>query len=190
MNAVAKAAPVSASGDIFTAPNGMLLQRSKLYVDGMGNVIAKLYAGDSQAPADATDHLMAYYLDHNLIAAENVPGADGRFTPDEAESFCASLSHAGFSDWDNPLPAQGVQLNDYTKFDPCVDASVHPGYTDGLFWTKQQAAWSKDETASSRSFWVVDMDYGDVSYYDASGRFRVRPVRRAVPAGQWLVIGQ
>jgi len=190
MNAAVQTAPASTITDVFTAPNGMLLQRSKLYVDGMGNVIAKLYAVDHQADADATDHTMAYYLDHNLISAENVPGADGNFAPDEAESFCSGLSHAGYSDWENPLPAQGVALNDYTKFDPCVDTSVHPGITGGAFWTKQQTAWSKDETGSARSFWYVYMVYGDVYDGLASGRCRVRPVRRAVPAGQWLAIGQ
>ncbi|HUA79389.1 MAG TPA: DUF1566 domain-containing protein [Dyella sp.] len=190
MNAVAKEVPMSDDSDTFTAPNGVTLQRSKLYVDGMGNVIAKLYTIDKQADADATDHLMAYYLDHNLISAENVPGADDRFAPDEAESFCGALSHAGFTDWENPLPAQGVQLNDYTKFDPCVDTSAHPGITGGAFWTKQQTAWSKDEAGSSRSFWVVDLYYGYLGNSNANYRARVRPVRRAVPAGQWLALGQ
>jgi hypothetical protein len=189
MNATAEAVPVSTGSDIFTAPNGVTLQHSKLYVDGMGNVIAKLYTLDEQAPADATDHLMAYYLDHNLIAATNVPGADGNFKPDDAAAFCTSLSHAGFSDWDNPEISQGVVLNDYTKEDPAVDTSVHPGITGGAFWTKRQTAWTKDAAGSSRSFWFVDLSYGDVSYYVADSQLRVRPVRRAVPAGQWLAIG-
>ena len=190
MNATAEAVSVSTGSDLFTAPNGVTLQRSKLYVDGMGNVIAKLYTLDEQAPPDATDHLMAYYLDHNLIAATNVPGADGNFKPDDAAAFCTSLSHAGFTDWDNPELAQGIVLNDYTKEDPAVDTSVHPGITGGAFWTKRQTAWSKDEAGSSRSFWCVLMYYGSVGGSDASAQLRVRPVRRAVPAGQWLAIGQ
>jgi hypothetical protein len=190
MNATAEAAPVGASSNTFTAPNGMTYQRSMLHVDGMGNVIVKLYAIDDQAPADATDHLMSYYLDHNLISAENVPGADGDFYPEQADAFCASLSHAGFIDWDNPEIHQGVLLNDYTKEDPCVDTSAHPGITGGAFWTKRGTAWSKDKTGSSRSFWCVGMLNGGVSYGAAGGLLRVRPVRVAVPAGQWLAIGQ
>ena len=184
MNASAEVVTPPATSDIFTAPNGVTLQRSKLYVDGMGNAIAKLYTIDEQAPADATDHLMAYYLDHNLIAAVNVPGADGRFTADEVKAFSTSLTHAGLSGWDNPEIAQAVVLNDYTKEDPCVDTSVHPGVDSSGFWTKRQTKWTLDEAGSSRSFWYVLTNGGLVNHYYAYDRFRARPVRVAAPAGQ------
>jgi hypothetical protein len=191
MNAISHAVAAAVSSDSFVAPNGMTLQRSKLYVDGMGRFIAKFDATGAQLDASATDHAVAYYLDHNLMTAENVPSGEGRFSYDEAQTFIAEVresSHGGFGDWDLPSPDQGAVTVDYSREDPAVDLSVHPGSTSSAYWTNQQTSWTKGEAGSSRSFFYVYMGYGNVSHGGAGGRLRARPVRRAVPAGQWLVI--
>jgi hypothetical protein len=58
------------------------------------------------------------------------------------------------------------------------------------YWTRQQTKWTENKTGSSRSFFYVDMNDGYVDYDDANVRLRARPVRRAAPASQCLVIGQ
>jgi hypothetical protein len=103
---------------------------------------------------------------------------------EEGEQFCKNFSLGGFSDWFLASDEQMLTIVDRKLYKPCLPKifKAHSEYV----WTSTETAWSKAEgrTGSSRSFWGVNMDHGLVGSYHANYRFRVRPVRRAVPAGQ------
>jgi len=101
---------------------------------------------------------------------------------DKADLFCKSVTIGEFSDWFMPSDEQMLTIVDRKLHNPCLPNIFK---TSGEYvWTSTQTAWSLDEAGSSRSFWLVGLSYGGLSSYDADDRARVRPVRRAVPAGQ------
>jgi hypothetical protein len=178
--AVAEQAPVSV-----TTPDGLVIFPNQLYKG-----LAKLSAEHVHLPADATDHVIVYDPLTGLMEAVNAPGFDKRMTPDKAAQLTATLSHAGYSDWRSPNVPEAMHSVDYTREDPAADLSLYPDAVSEGYWTDQQTHWTLDEAGSSRSFFYVGMDDGLVDYDFADGQLRARPVRRAAPASQCLVIGQ
>ncbi|PMQ04204.1 hypothetical protein DyAD56_16065 [Dyella sp. AD56] len=111
-------------------------------------------------------------------------------TPDEAMEACKASRQGGHSDWTKAGLRPWLTIVDYTRNNPVLPP---PFKTHGdSVWTADETPWSKKEkrTGSSRSFFYVGMCYGNVNYYLAGYRRRARPVRRAAPASQCLVIGQ
>jgi hypothetical protein len=178
--AVATQAPTSV-----TTPDGLVIFPNQLYKG-----CAKLSADHVHLPADATDHAIVYDPLTGLMESVRAPGFDKRMKHDEASELTGALSFAGYGDWVLPDVPEGVHSVDYTREGPAADPSLYPDAVADLYWTRQQTCWTLDEAGSSRSFFCVSMGYGYVDYYRAYSRLRSRPVRRASPASQCLVIGQ
>ncbi|MGC1550749.1 MAG: DUF1566 domain-containing protein [Rhodanobacter sp.] len=174
--------PVSAS---VTTPDGLVIFPSQLYKG-----CAKLSADHIHLPADSTDHALVYDPLTGLMESVRAPGFDVRLYPDDAMQLASALSHAGYTDWKLPDVPEAVHSVDYSREGPAADTSLYPDAKSDGYWTRQQTAWSLDEAGSSRSFFYVDMDLGVVSSSYAYSQLRARPVRRAAPASQCLVIGQ
>jgi len=175
----------SASAATITTPDGIAIR-----LDWLIRGLAKLSDTGEQLPADATNQAVVYNVASGLMEAVNAPGFDERMDHDEVSAKVATLVHAGFSDWQLPDVAEAVHAVDYGRYDPAADVSIYPDAVGASYWTRQQTAWSLDEKGSSRSFFYVYLSYGDVYGSCADGRLRARPVRRAAPASQCLVIGQ
>jgi hypothetical protein len=169
----------------FTTPDGFVIRPDWLYKG-----CAKLGADHVQLPPDATDHALVYDPLTGLMESVRAPGFDKRRLPDEAAQLTSDLSFAGYSDWQLPNVPEAVHSVDYTREDPAADLSLYPDASSGGYWTRQQTAWTKGKAGSARSFFYVSMGSGGVGYDDANYRLRSRPVRRAAPASQCLVIGQ
>jgi hypothetical protein len=180
MNAVATQASTS-----ITTPDGLVIFPSQLYKG-----CAKLGADHQHLPADATDHAIVYDPLTGFMEAVRAPGFDEDLTPDDAMQRASALSFAGYDDWQLPNVPEAVHSVDYSREDPAADLSLYPDAVSAWYWTRQQTHWTLEEAGSARSFFCVSMSYGDVSYGYAYCRLRSRPVRRASPASQCLVIGQ
>jgi hypothetical protein len=101
---------------------------------------------------------------------------------DGAESYCKNFRAGGFDDWRQATDKEWETIVDRTIYNPCIPSIFK---TNGEYvWTGTQTPWSLKEAGSSRSFFVVGVDYGFVSYGFASYQRRARPVRRVAPAGQ------
>jgi hypothetical protein len=168
-----------------TTPDGIVIHPDRLY-----RGLAKLSITGEHLPADATNHAIVFDVGTGLMESVNAPGFDNKLAHDDATELAAKLSFAGYSDWSLPNVPEAVNSVDYTREEPAADINVYPDAKSDWYWTKQQTAWSLEETGSSRSFFFVGMSYGLVDCCYASGRLRARPVRRAAPASQCLVIGQ
>ena len=124
------------------------------------------------------------------MEAINAPGFGERMDHDDATAKTAALVFAGFNDWQLPDVVEALHAVDYGRFNPASDTSLYPDAVSGGYWTRQQTAWSLEEAGSSRSFFCVYMYSGGVFNDFAYSQLRARPVRRAAPASQCLVIGQ
>jgi len=168
-----------------TTPDGLVIYPDRLY-KGM----AKLSASGEHLPADTTDHALVYDPLTGLMESVRAPGFDQIMTPDEANEKATQLTFANYSDWQLPDVPEGVHSVDYTRMGPAVDPLLYPDAVATGYWTRQQTKWTENEAGSSRSFFCVDLSIGYVNYDLANNRLRARPVRRASPASQCLVIGQ
>ena len=168
-----------------TTADGLVIFPGQLYKG-----LAKLSADHIHLPADATDHAIVYDPLTGLMESVRAPGFDKRMEHDEATELTGTLSFAGYADWQLPDVPEGVHSVDYSREEPAADLSLYPDAEATWYWTRQQTAWTLDEAGSSRSFFCVYMGLGYVSYCSASNQLRARPVRRASPASQCLVIGQ
>jgi hypothetical protein len=168
-----------------TTPDGLVIHPDRLY-----RGLAKLDAEGKQLPADATDHAIVYDPLTGLMEAIRAPGFDQRLDHDDATQRASQLTFAGFSGWQLPDVPEGVHSVDYTREDPAADPLLYPDAVAGGYWTRQQTAWTLDAAGSSRSFFCVGMGYGGVLNGLADLQLRARPVRRASPASQCLVLGQ
>ncbi|OOG61413.1 hypothetical protein B0E46_15655 [Rhodanobacter sp. B04] len=168
-----------------TTPDGLVIFPSQLYKG-----LAKLSSDHIHLPADSIDHALVYDPLTGLMESVRAPGFDVRLLPDDAAKLAGALSFAGYGDWQLPDVPEGVHSVDYTCEDPAADLSLYPDAVSGGYWTRQQTKWSLNEAGSSRSFFYVSVHLGSVSYGSADFQLRARPVRRAAPASQCLVIGQ
>jgi hypothetical protein len=168
-----------------TTPDGLVIHPDMLY-----RGLAKLDAAGKQLPADATDHAIVYDPLTGLMEAIRAPGFDKHLDHDAATTLASQLTFAGYSDWQLPDVPEAVHSVDYTREEPAADPLLYPDAESTWYWTRQQTAWTKDKAGSSRSFFLVYMLNGDVHYDYAGNLLRARPVRRASPASQCLVIGQ
>ena len=101
---------------------------------------------------------------------------------DAGDRYCRDCRIGGFTDWINPSDVQWQTIVDRKLWKPCVPAIFNA--SGDSVWTSTITKWTENETGSSRSFWFVSMYNGTVLSSHAYGQLRVRPVRRAVPAGQ------
>ena len=184
MNAALAQAAQAPSAPITTA-DGLVIYPERLY-----RGLAKLSATGDHLAADAMDHAVVYDPQTGLMEAVRAPGFDNQLSHDDATALAAQLTFAGFSDWQLPDVPEAIHSVDYTREDPAADTSLYPDAVSYWHWTRQQTAWSKDEAGSSRSFFYVFVYGGFVYYGYADLQLRARPVRRAAPASQCLVIGQ
>ena len=168
-----------------TTPDGFVIRPDWLYKGR-----ARLDANGVHVPPDATGHAQVYDPLTGLVEAINAPGFDERLAHDEATAAAAALSFAGSSAWGIGTPHECLHSVDYGFDDPSIDPFLYPDAVAAGYWTNQQTKWTEGETGSARSFFYVLMNYGLVSSASASSRLRARPVRRAAPASQCLVIGQ
>ena len=175
----------SATAATFTTPDGFVIRP-----DWLVRGLAKLSATREHLPADATDHVVVFDVATGLMEAVSAPGFDARMEHDEASAKVSTLVHAGFTDWQLPDVPEAIHSVDYTRMDPACDIGLYPDMVAASYWTRQQTKWTEDEAGSSRSFFYVSMLYGGVNHHIAYYRLRARPVRRAAPASQCLVIGQ
>jgi len=152
--------------------------------------LAKLSVTGEQLDANATDHAVVYDPKTGLMEAVNAPGFDKDMSHDAATKAVAKLQFAGYSDWQLPDVPEALHSVDYSRHGPAADVSLYPDAESEWYWTRQQTAWTLDKKGSSRSFFVVGMHYGLVNESNALYQLRARPVRRAAPASQCLVIGQ
>ena len=143
----------------------------------------KIGASGEQLANDATDHQAILYAD-GVMHAVNAPGFDEEMTYAEAEAACASLNHAGFSDWRLPERVESLVLVDLKRYAPAADPALFPDMKSDWYWTRTPTAWSLNEDGSSRSVWFVSFYSGNVSYLGRDGRAFARPCRVAAPAGQ------
>jgi len=109
--------------------------------------------------------------------SDNLPWAEG-------DQFCKSFSLGGFSDWFLASDEEVLTIVDRKLYKPCLP-KIFKTHSEAV-WTSTETAWSRAEgrAGSARSFWCVGVSYGFVSDLYAYDRCRVRPVRRAVPAGE------
>jgi len=168
-----------------TTADGLVIFPNQLYKG-----LAKLSAEHVHLPADATDHAIVYDPLTGLMESVRAPGFDEDLTPDDAMQRASALSFAGYADWQLPNVPEAVNSVDYSREGPAADLSLYPDAVSAWYWTRQQTAWTLNEAGSSRSFFYVSMDVGGVDSTYAGFRRRARPVRRAAPASQCLVIGQ
>ncbi len=101
---------------------------------------------------------------------------------DAGDRYCRDCRIGGFTDWINPSDVQWQTIVDRKLWKPCVPAIFNA--SGDSVWTSTITKWTENEAGSSRSFWAVYMSSGAVYYDGADYQLRVRPVRRAVPAGQ------
>jgi hypothetical protein len=101
---------------------------------------------------------------------------------EESNKACTDCRLGGHTDWRQPSREEQLTIVDLNLHNPCLRPIFK---THGkCVWTSTQTNWTKDEAGSSRSFWSVGMFNGGVYSGSADNRFRARPVRRAVAAGQ------
>jgi hypothetical protein len=168
-----------------TTADGLVIFPNQLYKG-----LAKLSADHVHLPADSTDHAIVYDPETGLMESVRAPGFDKKLLPDDAMQLAAALSFAGYSDWQLPDVPEAVHSVDYSRNGPAADPSLYPDAESDWYWTRQQTSWSLGESGSARSFFYVNMNNGYVDGASANLRLRARPVRRAAPASQCLVIGQ
>jgi hypothetical protein len=168
-----------------TTPDGLVIFPNQLYKG-----CAKLSLDGIHLPADSTDHAIVYDPLTGLMESVRAPGFDKRLLPDDAAQLAKDLSFAGYKDWQLPDVPEAVHSVDYSRESPAADPSLYPDAEVAGYWTRQQTKWSLEEKGSARSFFCVYMYNGGVYYAYAYYQLRARPVRRASPASQCLVIGQ
>jgi hypothetical protein len=167
-----------------TTPDGFVIRPDWLYKGR-----AKLSADGIQLPPDSTDHAQVYDPLNGLIESIGAPGFK-KVTPDEAIDLASKLTFAGHLGWLIPDYHEVNHPVDPTQHGPAVDLSLYPDAVADWYWSSTQTSWTEGKTGSSRSFFYVGVGYGVVSSYGAFNLLRARPVRRAAPASQCLVIGQ
>jgi len=101
---------------------------------------------------------------------------------DASVKACRDCRAGGYSDWYQPSRYELQTILDLDRHEPCLPPIFNT--TGDAVWTSTQTAWSKGKAGSSRSFFCVSMNYGDVYDLNADTQLRARPVRRASPASQ------
>ena len=168
-----------------TTADGLVIFPNQLYKG-----LAKLSGDHIHLSAEATDHAIVYDPLTGLMESVRAPGFDKDLEHDDATQLAVELSFAGYTDWTLPDVPEAVHSVDYSRQGPAADPSLYPDAEANWYWTRQQTAWSKGKAGSSRSFFFVLMNLGSVNSLGANLQLRARPVRRAAPASQCLVIGQ
>jgi len=125
-------------------------------------------------------------LENGGVVVDNSTGlwwaaaeSDSELDHDAATAYCLDFRLGGYDDWRMPTRAEVESILDPERHAPALPP-LFRSY-GGYAWTSTQTAWTRGNTGPSRSFFVVDMGYGDVNYYLADYRFRVRPVRYGGP---------
>lgn len=115
----------------------------------------------------------------NSTSEDDDGDSDAEMDFAEAESSCAALDLAGFTDWRLPTVDELFALADRTRFNPAIDTDYFECASD-WYWSASAAAWSPESYA-----WIVDFSGGLVLSVHRGGHAFVRAVRCArVPAGQ------
>ena len=131
----------------------------------------KIGATGEQLPADAKEWVAVELPDHGLVfSAASVVDSDVPHA--KCEAACAALTLTGHSDWDLPSIGELQLLIDRSRSSPAINVDFFPTTKNDWYWTKTPAAWS------AASAWVVDFDYGSVSYDHRSDSGFALAVRR------------
>lgn len=134
---------------------------------------------DPTAAASA-DNLQSYQLIGDDLAIDRVtrltwqrrPAADA-FTWQEATSYCACLTLAGFDDWRLPTRIELVSLVDITHQAPAINTAAFPDTPDLWFWTSSLVA------GDAASAWYVAFFDGNTHFQGQDARYQARCVRSA-----------
>ncbi|HUA79390.1 MAG TPA: DUF1566 domain-containing protein [Dyella sp.] len=120
--------------------------------------------------------------DHStgLMWAKDVSDDDLEW--DQGSQYCRDFRLGGFDDWRYASLHERFNITDFHRHEPALPPQFKG--RGSYEWTGEPTNWTRGKAGSSRSFWVVYLYGGNLYYYGADGRARVRPVRRAVPAGQ------
>ncbi len=95
-----------------------------------------------------------------------------QYTWDNADSYCGSLTYAGYSDWRMPTPQELLTIVDNSKYEPAIDTTYFPDTTPrGYFWS------SSSQSDSTNYAWGVDFFFGSVSGNNKANDKYVRCVR-------------
>jgi len=164
------------------------IEKATIHVDrgGAPGQLIDLSASEliKPAAADRFELVLAdqAVMDHStgLMWAADVSDED--LTPDDGLVYCRDFRVGGFADWRYALLPERFNITDFERHEPALPPQFKA--RGSYEWTGTQTNWTKGKTASARSFWYVSLGYGYVGSSGASLRCRVRPVRRAVPAGQ------
>jgi hypothetical protein len=101
---------------------------------------------------------------------------------DQGFKYCQDFRLGGFDDWRYAWLHERFNITDFHRHEPALPPQFKA--RGSYEWTGEPTNWTRGNAGSSRSFWSVYLGGGGVLSGGAGGRFRVRPVRRAVPAGQ------
>ena len=110
-------------------------------------------------------------LDNNtgLMWQQTIP--TGSYKWADADSYCNSLSYAGYSDWRLPTPQELLTIVDNSRYNPAIDTTYFPNTPSSYFWSSSTYVYSTDYA------WRVGFDYGYVHNDDKTSTHYVRCVR-------------
>jgi hypothetical protein len=136
----------------------------------------KILADGTKVPATdpRTDHLAVLDTLLRLEFHVNSVGVNGkRASPAALKKAVAKLDVLG-GKWRIAVPAEGVSIVDYTRFNPAVDPNLFPGIKPELHYAGTPAAWAPASVA-----WWVDFSSGGAYDYLIDGDGWALAVRAA-----------
>ena len=83
-------------------------------------------------------------LDNNtgLMWQQTIP--TGSYKWADADSYCNSLSYAGYSDWRLPTPQELLTIVDNSKYSPAIDTTYFPDTPSSYFWSSSTCVYGTD----------------------------------------------